>query len=479
MTQLKICFAGDYLPDYHSRSGGADWAFRRIGELIKKGTPKMTPEIFYITIPSDKEPSTPKDKTPKDKTSPEVYFAPIIEKNFPKKVASYIEILKWYLFQFDPRVYFFCLNVFKEKKPDVVHVHRIRFLTFAVILAAKKMNIPVCFSVYDYWTFCVSETLVNEKNDACREFHGVLCWKCLPEKFVLFQKALLLFRRQVFDFFIKRIDKFIVLSNSSAGILKDFGIDGRRIEIIPLPYPEDFKTMTQGGGEIAPAAPRNDTLGGGEIASAAPRNDTVGGAPAGGIPGGAPLVPDSILYVGWLQKRKGLDVLLRAMAGVVKNKPSAKLFVIGPDVKWENKYRELIDALIKDAGIQKNIELLGPRPNTVVREYIGRVEMVVVPEQWENMSPVIVGEAMLCSKPVVGSRLGGIPEFISDGETGYLCGSSDPDDFAEKILLLLGDKTGAAGMGKKGRSRALEIFDEKKILKAYQGVYEGLADKKH
>ena len=446
MSQLKICFAGDYLPPYHSRSGGADWAFKRIGELLKG----HYPQLFYVTTPPDKqgEPSSESpDKQGKlshgsvDKPVQDVLFVPIIEKYLHKKIAGYVEVLKWYLFQFDPFAYFFCLRVFKEKMPDLVHLHRVRFLTFAVIAAAKKLNIPVCFSIYDYWTFCASETLVNEKNQACREFHGIRCWKCLPEKFVLLQKALLLFRKRVFDFFINRVDKFIVLSESSANILKDFGIDGQKVVTIPLPYSEDFKKMPQSAGQS--------------------------------------IISDSILYVGWVQKRKGLEVLLRAMAVVVKNKPSAKLFVIGPDVRWEKEYRQRIDALIKDTGIQKNVEWLGARSNSVVREYINMVEMVVVPEQWENMSPVIVGEAMLCSRPVIGSRLGGIPEFISDGETGYLCRSSDPDDFAEKILLLLGDKTRAAEMGKKGRSSALEIFDEKKILEAYQWVYEGLANKKH
>ena len=138
---------------------------------------------------------------------------------------------------------------------------------------------------------------------------------------------------------------------------------------------------------------------------------------------------------------------------------------------WEKAYRRHIDSLIEELDLSGNVVWSGPQPNDAVREFIRQSEVVIVPEQWENMSPVIVGEAMFNQRPVVGSRLGGIPDFVLDSKTGLLFEASSARDLSEKIVYLLKNKHVAVEMGKKGREVAEEIFSDDSIRKKYASLY--------
>jgi len=414
----------DYLPGDHSRAGGADWACWRIGKLLEKE--EVT--IDYYVIPADKKHSPDKNN---------VHFVSIGEKFLPRFLARYLEILKWYIIQVDPFAFFFFWKEFRRRRPDILHLHRFRFITMAPLLVARLWRIPVFFSVYDYWMFCTLETLIDERNQVCRRFHGVHCWRCLPRQFSWLQQILLLFRKSLFDWALQQISQFIVLSSSSAKILMDYGIKPEKIKIIHLPYGEQFQHLSEPDGE-----PPADTL----------------------------------LYVGWIQKRKGLKVLLQALTRIKKVIPTVKLYVIGPDVLWEKDYRQQIDRFIQENHLSENIFWLGPQTNEVVRQYITRSSVVVVPEQWENMSPVIVGEAMFGCRPVIGSNIGGIPDFVRDNQTGLLFNPFSEKELAEKIIYLLKYKDIAKTFGKKARELAEEIFSETRIIAEYKNLYKRYVD---
>lgn len=416
---MRIAYISDYLPEYHTRAGGADWASWRIGEAVSN-------EDFFI------EYFIRKSNISNHPVRNNVNFVPLIEDILLPGISKYSEVLKWYILQIDPLafVYFFIRFIFR--RPDLVHIHRFRCITFAPIVVSQFLNIPIYLSIYDYWLFCALETLIDYNSKICRRFHGLWCWHCLPKKLVFLQKMLLLYRKEIFDMVLNIIDRFIVLSNASARILRDYGISEDRIDAIPLPYGREFTD---------------------EENTESP-------------------LPDTLLYTGWIQKRKGLDVLIKALAVVKEQVPTVKLNVIGPDVIWEKEYRRYIDNLIRDLSLSNNVIWYGRQPNEVVRRFIRQSEIVVVPEQWENMSPVIIGECMFNSRPVIGSRLGGIPDFVSDYKTGLLFQPDSPDDLASKILYLLQNKDVAQKMGKEARKSALEIFSTKKIIKKYIDLYK-------
>ena len=99
--------------------------------------------------------------------------------------------------------------------------------------------------------------------------------------------------------------------------------------------------------------------------------------------------------------------------------------------------------------------------------------MVVIPEQYENMSPLLMIEAMSMAKPVVISQAGGIPEFIEDGVSGWLADPLDARAFAGKIIRVFRDPDHAKVMGENARERILAKCDDEDIWEKTRRMYEG------
>ncbi|MFH1369302.1 MAG: glycosyltransferase family 4 protein [Elusimicrobiota bacterium] len=416
---MKIAFIANYLRGYHSHAGGAEKAIQQTAELAqKKGN-----EVFFVTLPFDGEQDA-------ESFSGAVYGVPVTETVFPF-LKKYIEILKWYLSQFDPVSYFSILKLLKREKPDIVHLGNFQFLTFSAVSAAKKLGIPVILSVYDYWYFCPSTSLFDKKNRICRDFHGARCVGCLPSEFSIIQSALLFFRKMVFDRFLGKIDRFIALSWSSADIIRSYGIGKERIETIRLPFVRpEWRNWEPAG--------------------------------AGG---------EYILFTGWLQTRKGLHVLLDAMPKIWKRMPAIMLRVLAQKVKWEKDYEELIESKLKTLPADKIVFELGAKNKADVNGFIHGAAVVAVPEQWENMSPLIVIESMSLSKAVVASDIGGIPELVEHEKTGLLSKTGDASDLAENILRFLEDKQFADECGKRAKQKAMELFDPAAIADSINEEY--------
>jgi len=417
--ELKICYVSNYLPGYHSHTGGAEQAIFNTANLMKEKSVKVS----FLTLPAERG---------QDSDIRAGSVMPL--ENFIAWGKKYIEIAKWYIFQFDPFCYFLAKKYFKQTKPDIVHFGNFQFITFGAVAAAKRLNIPVVMSIYDYWCFCPLTTLFDCDNKTCRKFHGSRCVRCLPRRFRAIQVFFLIFRKKIFNFFLKKVDKFIVLSESSRQILSDYGIRKEKVNVIRLSLPNDFKEFNPKSG------------------------------PTG----------KSILFAGWLQKRKGLHVLLDAMSTVWKKIPDAKLYIVCQKAKWEERYEDLINSKLKEVPRDKYILLLGEMKRRGVGDLIRSADIVVIPEQWENMSPLFVIEAMSMSKPVVGSNIGGIPELIEDGKDGLLADYSNPADFAEKIATLLNNRQMREILGMAAGRKIKQMLNKEAISDQYMEVYKTL-----
>ena len=91
---------------------------------------------------------------------------------------------------------------------------------------------------------------------------------------------------------------------------------------------------------------------------------------------------------------------------------------------------------------------------------------------------MVILEAMAASKPVIATRVGGIPELVKDGETGILVPPEDVDALAENIIALLKNKDKGQRMGLVGRRRVEENFDVKVMVRKTEEVYEELLSQK-
>jgi glycosyltransferase involved in cell wall biosynthesis len=163
---------------------------------------------------------------------------------------------------------------------------------------------------------------------------------------------------------------------------------------------------------------------------------------------------------------KGHRFLLEACHLVKQRYPRFVVLLIG-----EGPCRSELERLAKDLHLEAEIRFLGARQD--VPRLLSVVGMVVLPSLHEGLPNAIL-EAMAAGKPVVATRVGGIPEAVVHGETGLLVPPADPGALAEAILALLGDPGRAGAMGRAGRDRVVKKFGMDRMVLETQKLYEEL-----
>ena len=119
-------------------------------------------------------------------------------------------------------------------------------------------------------------------------------------------------------------------------------------------------------------------------------------------------------------------------------------------------------------GLHQRVRFLGKRDN--IEELIGVCDLLLLPSETESFGLVAL-EAMACAVPVVVSRVGGLPEVITDGREGFLVEKHDLDQMAERSLRILGNEDLRREMGRCGRETAKARFCSDKIIRQYEDYY--------
>ncbi len=154
-----------------------------------------------------------------------------------------------------------------------------------------------------------------------------------------------------------------------------------------------------------------------------------------------------LLFVGRLRIRKGVEVLLEALARPLLAERGARLLVAG-----EGEHRARLERRTRELGLGGRVRFLGRRGAGEVRRLLAGARALVVPSIYEGM-PLVVLEAMEAGRPVVASAVSGIPEVVLDGETGWLVPPEDPAALATALAAALADPEEAARRGAAGRRR--------------------------
>lgn len=156
-----------------------------------------------------------------------------------------------------------------------------------------------------------------------------------------------------------------------------------------------------------------------------------------------------VLFVGRMDRVKGLDVLLRAVA-TLKHRPRLKLVVVGGSARDAEMNRcsalarQLdLEVLFRGATLQEDLPL-----------YYNAADLLVVPSHYESFGLVAV-EALACGTPVIASMVGGLPTVIHDEENGLLVSCRQPADFAERIERVLDDRSLRTRLSDNARPSAL------------------------
>lgn len=162
----------------------------------------------------------------------------------------------------------------------------------------------------------------------------------------------------------------------------------------------------------------------------------------------------NILFVGAVAEVKGLVYLYDAFRIVQQKEPAARLIIAGSG----NLYNYL-EKKIKSDNNEKSVELLGKVPHDKVIELYKSASVFVMPSIWQEQFGLVGPEALAMGLPVVGSDIGGIPEWLHHGEWGYLVPPRDANGLALRILDLLNNPERAHEFGQKGRNFVLEEYN--------------------
>ncbi len=162
---------------------------------------------------------------------------------------------------------------------------------------------------------------------------------------------------------------------------------------------------------------------------------------------------------------KGVEYLMRAAPLILKAHPEVVFIIAG------SKLTDALFRMAQDLSIQDNVLFVGSVPRMQTPFYLGATDVVVIPSIAEAM-PLGGLEAMACEKPVVASNVGGIPEIVTDGETGYLVAPKDYESIAQKIITLLENPELRKRMGERAGVIARDRFDIQNQISKIHSVYE-------
>ena len=170
--------------------------------------------------------------------------------------------------------------------------------------------------------------------------------------------------------------------------------------------------------------------------------------------------------VGRLHRQKGMDVLLEAAAHIVKAHPNAHFLIAG-----DGPERARLEAQAARLGIQASVTFCGWVKGSL--EFISLLDIFALPSRWEGM-PNAVMEAMLMGKPVIASRVSGVPELIQHETDGMIVRSEDVGALSQVLSRLINDAAFRAELGRAARQKISSQFDLKTMVTAYETLYQSL-----
>ena len=178
----------------------------------------------------------------------------------------------------------------------------------------------------------------------------------------------------------------------------------------------------------------------------------------------------TVLFVGGLEPRKGLEYLLHAMEYVLDDLPRARLIAVAKTGFRGTDEWSWFTTLASRLGIMKSMVFRESVSQRTLLGFYSSADVVVLPSKTEGWGLSLM-EAMACGKPVVASRAGGIPELVRDGTEGFLVRPGDVRGLADSITRLLTDPKLRNRIGRAGRTRVRQFSWDataKVVLREYE-----------
>lgn len=290
---------------------------------------------------------------------------------------------------FDRRVYDAVRREIDAQRPDLIHVHNASGASLAPYAAARKADLPLVNTLHDHWLLCPNNMLLKRDFSRCDPgLHTNTCGECYRQ---FDYWAAVPKRRQLF----KHMTRNALFTPPSQALI-DLHIRGgyapARFRLVRLGFPEERLSEP-----VHPAVRRLQS-----------NRDN------------APM----IFFGGGGVDVKGGHVVLAAVPAILAKTPGAQIVIAG------GASPEMIAAFRQ---YSTNVEVLGRIPFTDMRTLFALADLSLTPSIWYENSPVTIFESHQVGTPVVGSNVGGIPEFIDEGHTGYIVPPGDATALAQAI----------------------------------------------
>jgi glycosyltransferase involved in cell wall biosynthesis len=178
--------------------------------------------------------------------------------------------------------------------------------------------------------------------------------------------------------------------------------------------------------------------------------------------GSAPLL---VVLAAAFRDFKGIPVAIDAWKHVIKEFPEARLALVGG-----GEFEEQLRAQVAELGLEDSVTFAGVRAD--MPAVYRAADVVLLPSTYGENLPTVLIEAGGCGRPVVATRVGGIPDIVAEGETGLLVPPSDPEALAAAVGSLLGDDQKRKKFGAAAAERARNEFSSEVWVNRLRSVYE-------
>lgn len=319
-------------------------------------------------------------------------------------------------------------KIISKFDPEVVHIHNlIGGITYSLLPVIKKHNIPIVATIHDFRLLCPAYVFINGKNEECEKckggkFYHCVLNKCSPRGLV--RSGMLVFEsyfRNAFLPFTRLIDSFVFVSNFCGN---------KFIEIYP-DIASKGTTVYNFTNELEKTSRKGEYF----------------------------------LFFGRLLKIKGVITLLNAF----KKLPGYNLIIIG-NGELEDK--------IKEYNLP-NVKMVGYKEGRELKEFIKDSSFVILPSECNETNSMVVVESFAMGKPVIASRIGAIPELVTDGKNGFLFKPADVDDLINKIKHTADIKENEySAFSENAYNYSVENFSSQVYYKKILSLYEQARYKK-